>query len=133
MGGPLHYNESVAEKAFLLRFTFCVKTEECNDFVKMLQLYEESGLIRTEKTESGETDYPEAELRKAAQLCALQRAGMELEELKKLCDLQRSGCCEAKIRLLRKCRCRLLEQIHQKQQALDRLDYLIYRMKNPKE
>ena len=51
--------------------------------VKMLQLYEESGLIRTEKTESGETDYPEAELRKAAQLCALQRAGMELEELKK--------------------------------------------------
>ena len=86
--------------------------------VKMLRLYEESGLIRTEKTESGETDYPEAELRKAAQLCALQRAGMELEELKKLCDLQRSGCCEAKIRLLRKCRCRLLEQIHQKQQAL---------------
>ena len=99
----------------------------------MLQLYEESGFIRTEKTESGETDYPEAELRKAAQLCALQRAGMELEELKKLCDLQRSGCCEAKIRLLRKCRCRLLEEIHQKQQALDRLDYLIYRMKNPKE
>ena len=49
----------------------------------MLQLYEESGFIRTEKTESGETDYPEAELRKAAQLCALQRAGMELEELKK--------------------------------------------------
>ena len=97
--------------------------------VKMLQLYEESGLIRTEKTES----YPETELRKAAQLCALQRAGMELEELKKLCDLQRSGCCEAKIRLLRKCRCRLLEQIHQKQQALDRLDYLIYQMKNPKE
>ena len=89
--------------------------------------------VRKEKTESGETDYPEAELRKAAQLCALQRAGMELEELKKLCDLQRSGCCEAKIRLLRKCRCRLLEEIHQKQQALDRLDYLIYRMKNPKE
>ena len=26
-----------------------------------------------------------------------------------------------------------LEEIHQKQQALDRLDYLIYRMKNPKE
>lgn len=51
--------------------------------VKMLQLYEESGFIRPEKTESGETDYPEAELRKAAQLCALQRAGMELEELKK--------------------------------------------------
>ena len=94
----MHYNESVAEKAFLLRFTFCVKTEECNDLT------------------GGE-----------------QRAGMELEELKKLCDLQRSGCCEAKIRLLRKCRCRLLEQIHQKQQALDRLDYLIYRMKNPKE
>ena len=62
--------------------------------IEMLRLYEESGFIRTEKTESGEPDYPEAELRKAAQLCALQRAGMELEELKKLCDLQRSGCCE---------------------------------------
>lgn len=58
--------------------------------IEMLRLYEESGFIRTEKTESGEPDYPEAELRKAAQLCALQRAGMELEELKKLCDLQRS-------------------------------------------
>ena len=69
----------------------------------------------------------------ASILPQMKRAGMELEELKKLCDLQRSGCCEAKIRLLRKCRCRLLEQIHQKQQALDRLDYLIYRMKNPKE
>ena len=43
--------------------------------IEMLRLYEESGFIRTEKTESGETDYPEAELRKAAQLCALQRAG----------------------------------------------------------
>lgn len=51
--------------------------------IEMLRLYEESGFIRTEKTESGEPDYPEAELRKAAQLCALQRAGMELEELKK--------------------------------------------------
>ena len=36
--------------------------------IEMLRLYEESGFIRTEKTESGEPDYPEAELRKAAQL-----------------------------------------------------------------
>ena len=36
--------------------------------IEMLRLYEESGFIRTEKTESGETNYPEAELRKAAQL-----------------------------------------------------------------
>ena len=38
MGKPVHYNESVAEKAFLLRFTFCVKTEECNDFAGGKQL-----------------------------------------------------------------------------------------------
>ena len=60
-------------------------------------------------------------------------ARMELEELKKLCALHRSGaCCDAQIRLLRKCRCRLLEQIHCQQQALDRLDYLIYELKNTK-
>ena len=38
MEKPLHYNESVAEKAFLLRFTFCVKTEECNDLTGGEQL-----------------------------------------------------------------------------------------------
>ena len=100
---------------------------------EMLQLYEENGLIAAGKMKDGEPDYPEDELRRAAQLCVLQRAGMEREELKKLCALHRSGaCCDAQIRLLRKCRCRLLEQIHCQQQALDRLDYLIYELKNTK-
>ena len=36
---------------------------------------------------------------------------------------------EERIRVLRKCRAKLLEEIHGSQQLLDRLDYMIYEMK----
>lgn len=36
---------------------------------------------------------------------------------------------DAQIRILRKARCGLLEQIHSQQQLLDKLDYMLYELK----
>ncbi len=47
----------------------------------------------------------------------------EIEEISRCDDRERQ------IKLLRKCRYRLLEQIHEKQQALDELDYTIRKMR----
>ena len=52
---------------------------------------------------------------------------MELGTLKHFVRLAEQGTDTAgeRLRLLRRCRCCLLEGIHQKQQALDQVDYLI--------
>lgn len=57
----------------------------------------------------------------------LQQAGMELGTLKHFVRLaeQGSDTVGERLRLLRRCRCCLLEEIHKKQQALDQVDYLI--------
>ncbi len=36
---------------------------------------------------------------------------------------------EAQVRALRKIRCQLLEELHHKQQLLDQIDYMIYKIK----
>ncbi len=53
---------------------------------------------------------------------------MTLAEIEKLLDEQRITK-EEKIRIIRKARCQLLEEIHCKQQLLDQLDYLLYEIK----
>lgn len=60
----------------------------------------------------------------------LAKAGMDDEYLKRLEALQsEDGREEDIIRILRKFRFELLDRIHEKQQCLDSLDYLIYRMR----
>ena len=39
---------------------------------------------------------------------------------------------EEQIRIIRKSRAQLLDEIHEKQQQLDRLDYMLYEMKGGK-
>ncbi|MDE7156898.1 MAG: hypothetical protein K2O02_02890 [Lachnospiraceae bacterium] len=57
---------------------------------------------------------------------SLAKAGLSREEIDKI-----SGCedREMQIRLLRKCRYRLLDEIHGKQQSLDEIDYMISKIK----
>lgn len=57
---------------------------------------------------------------------SLAKAGLSREEIDKI-----SGCKdrEMQIRLLRKCRYRLLDEIHEKQQSLDEIDYMISKIK----
>lgn len=53
---------------------------------------------------------------------------MMIEELTKLAN-DAAKTKEEKVRALRKRRAQLLEEIHSKQQLLDRLDYMIYELK----
>lgn len=60
----------------------------------------------------------------------LEKAGMDEENLSQLKTLQNEdGREEEMIRILRKFRFEVLEKIHEKQQCLDSLDYLIYKIK----
>ena len=57
---------------------------------------------------------------------SLTKAGLSQEEIAKI-----SGCedWEMQISLLRKCRYKLLDEIHGKQQSLDAIDYMICKIK----
>lgn len=57
---------------------------------------------------------------------------MTLEEIEKLLDEQGISK-EEKIRIIRKARCQLLEEIHCKQQLLDQLDYLLCEIKKDEQ
>ncbi|MDE7299772.1 MAG: hypothetical protein K2N94_13265 [Lachnospiraceae bacterium] len=57
---------------------------------------------------------------------SLAKAGLSREEIDKITQC---GDKERKMHLLRKYRCRLLDEIHRKQQSLDEIDYMISRMK----
>ena len=137
MGRPLIYNGSIAEKGFRLCFHFLyeIKKEgkglEENSGLSVhnaiLQRYEEHGLLKREGEADGTPFYSEADLRRASHLRVLQKAGMDWATLRRVASLEeRPNGKEEQIRLLRRCRCRLLEEIHRKQQLLDRLDYLVY-------
>lgn len=53
---------------------------------------------------------------------------MTLEEITK--QLEKNGKTkEEQITIIRKCRAQLLDEIHGKQQLLDRLDYMLYQIK----
>lgn len=95
--------------------------------LEKLTWYEENGLIVYETLVNDVPDYTEDELRKVGVIHALMTAGMEVDVLRKYLQLlrQRDGNKGERIRLLRKQRCRLLEEIHCKQQSLDALDYMI--------
>ena len=95
--------------------------------LEKLTWYEENGLIVYETLVNDVPDYTEEELRKVGVIHALMTAGMEVDVLRKYLQLlrQRDGNKDEQIRLLRKQRCRLLEEIHCKQQSLDVLDYMI--------
>ncbi len=99
--------------------------------IETLRSYEKKGLLQGTKTAAGAVDYPESEIQKASQFLFLEKAGMNLEALKHFVALrnQETDTTAEQIRILRKYRYRLLEEIHGKQQALDQLDYLLYEIK----
>ena len=99
--------------------------------IENLQLNKENGLPIGTEVEGGVRNASEAELQCAAELSFLRKAGMDLDTLKQFAALlERGSDTKAhQIRILRKCRYRLLDGIHEKQQLLDQLDYVIYEIK----
>lgn len=99
--------------------------------IERLKWYERKGFLQYQRGEEGNSDYQEAEFRKLGQIHVLLQSGMKPEELQIFLDLSEKstqGRTE-RTKLLRKCRAELLEEIHQKQQLLDRIDYYIYELK----
>jgi hypothetical protein len=59
-------------------------------------------------------------------IVALHDAGCGSNEITSATQLYQSGRTKELIQHLRKCRCELLEQLHEKQRKVDRIDYLIW-------
>lgn len=59
----------------------------------------------------------------------LSKVGFSKEQIEEI-----AGCNdrEIQIKMLRKCRFQLLDEIHEKQQSLDEIDYMICKMKKQK-
>lgn len=100
----------------------------------VLKEYEKNGLLQTSQAKNGTSDYPESELPYIAHLYRLQKSGMDLHMLKQFVNIlgKSPSMAAEQIRLLRKCRFRLLDEIHVKQQSLDHIDYLIQEIKENK-
>ncbi len=103
---------------------FCIDIEN-------LSYYEKNGLLIYKKLVNNVPDYTEEELHKVGMIHALLDAGMDLDILQNYLKLnwKKAGNREEQIRILRKQRYRLLEEIHGKQQTLDEIDYIISEMK----
>lgn len=99
--------------------------------MEKLNLYEKNGLLECRQLIDGVPDYTEDELRRLGLIHSLLKAGFDMDSLRKYFSLSvhNSADKEEKIRLLRKQRCRLLDEIHGKQQSLDELDYLIEKIR----
>ena len=100
--------------------------------IDMLKSYEENGLFSSGTLEDGFFDYSQTDIGRVGLIRSLQKFGMDMEDLKKFLDLAdgRSENKAEQIRILKKQRCRLLEEIHEKQQSLDELDFMISETKN---
>lgn len=95
--------------------------------VKRLTYYEENRLIIHEALVNGVPDYTEEELHKVSIIRDLLEAGMGVDVVQEYLQLLRKKNADKteQIRILRKQRCKLMEEIHHKQQCLDRLDYMV--------
>ena len=102
--------------------------------MEALRLYVENGLLIGRETDNDEMDYREADLQRAAQLRFLLTAGMGPDAVKQLLVLMdaKTDTDAEQVRLLRRCRYRLLDEIHEKQQSLDQVDYLIREIRDRK-
>ena len=95
--------------------------------IEKLKFYADNKLLKCESCVNGVPDYTENELHKVGIIHSLHKAGLDIPLIRQYLLLMndKSDRKEEKIRILRKQRCKLLEEIHGKQQAIDELDYMI--------
>lgn len=92
--------------------------------VKELEQYTHQGLLNLEEIESEEG------LEQLKLLDDLARLGLGIGELRQMKELMEGSRTEEnQLRLLKKWRFQMLDEIHGKQQSLDRLDYVIYKIR----
>lgn len=94
----------------------------------MLSGYESSGLIFCQRDADGESVYQERDVQLVGLTNTLLDSGMERETLRRYLSLRNapSDTGTEQIRLLRRHRAKLLENLHGCQTALENIDYLIH-------
>lgn len=99
--------------------------------IEKLKLYEKNGFLPHQADKGEAPDYQEADLKMIGQIHVLIQSGMKPEDLQIFLRLSEKNAQSRteKMKILRKCRAELLEEIHRKQQFLDRIDYYIYELK----
>ncbi len=96
-----------------------------------LKEYKTNGLLGHTVSEGEPLEFNEADIRRIGLIGFLQKSGMDRDSLKGYLRLLdgKTESRDEQIRILRKQRCKLLEEIHYKQQILDELDYMILETK----
>ena len=90
-----------------------------------LRDYESYGMLHCHK-KAGSLEYSEEELESLFQFHFLSEAGMDMKCLKELIfSGKQEDSKEKRVRILRKMRFEILDDIHKKQQCLDSVDFLI--------
>lgn len=98
--------------------------------VDTLHQYEENGLLQSTEQNRKTGSYEEEDFKQLGLVRFLLNVGFTQKEAKRYLDLMRdSGTGEEQIRMLRKQRYELLDRIHEKQQMLDQIDYMIWEKK----
>lgn len=99
--------------------------------LEKLNFYEENGLLEHRTLTDGIPDYTESDLRRTELIHFLLKAGLNIDMLKTYLNLlaNQTDSKEEQIKILRKQRFKLLDDIHEKQQSLDELDYMIDEIK----
>lgn len=99
--------------------------------VRTLEKYVSFGFIKKAKSVDSSTAYKDTDFERLGLIDTLLSAGFTPEETKKYLLLtENMGTDEEQIRMLKKQRRSLLDDIHKKQQLLDNLDYMIWNKKN---
>ena len=94
--------------------------------VNKLRLFENNKLITLKE------EYSDQELEELSLLCTLYDCGFSGEKLKSYINCMAAGNSLRQLGMLNERRYALLEEIHVKQKLLDKLDYIIYNIKNTK-
>lgn len=99
--------------------------------IEKLKFYEEKRLLVCHQYVDGVPNYTEGELLRVGIIQSLLKSGFDTDMLKRFFSLLDDSSRNKKelIQMLRKQRYILLDEIHDKQQALDELDYLIEKIR----
>lgn len=108
-----------------MQLTLNKLSERYNIEFGKLKFFADNDLIEIKQSYNPEDE------KKLSIVCTLYETGMSVEEIKKFFTLK--GRVEEQIKLLTLTRNNLLESIHTRQQSLDQLDYMLYKLKNIKK
>lgn len=94
-----------------------------------LRFYESEGLLRRRTDLINSDAYMSGDIERLGTVDILLKAGFTIVEIKKYFELTEcKGTNEKQIRMLRQQRKKLLDDVHGKQQLLDKVDYIIWKI-----